>query len=178
MASQKTISASPFRRSGALNSARSGPVCRGFVFLELLLALIIIAILAGGYFSRDGGPQGSQSTYQRTMTRTDDAVCKANRSTLMTQVHMFKMNNPNQQVTTVNMRNSGYNPPTCPKGGVYSYQPDGRLTCSKHPDTHLPPELVEHQSEEEVLKRMKDEAAAAAAAQGYPTAAPAAVPAP
>jgi hypothetical protein len=113
------------------------------------------------------------------MSRTDDAVCKANRSTLMTQIHMFKMNNPNTPATTTNMRTSGYNPPVCPDGGKYTFQADGRIICSRHEDGTLAPELVEEKRREEKLAADTAAANAEAAAnevarQRAPGAAPSA----
>lgn len=111
----------------------------GFMLLELLLVIIVIAILAGGYFARDRGPAG-RSTYQQTMSRTDDAVCKANRATLRTQIEMFRLSNPGKAVTSSNLKAVGVNVPTCPQGGVYAFQADGTISCTRHPEGLKPGE--------------------------------------
>jgi len=111
----------------------------GFMLLELLLVIIVIAILAGGYFARDRGA-AERSTYQHTMSRTDDAVCKANRATLRTQIEMFRLSNPGKPVTSSNLKAAGIQVPTCPQGGVYVFQADGSITCTRHPEGVRPGE--------------------------------------
>lgn len=106
---------------------------RGFVLLELLVVLIVVAVLAGSYFGR-GGPKGdSQSTYERSMSKSSDAACLANRNALRTSIEMFKMNYPQNPVTTENMQKAGYSVATCPEGGSYGFTKESTLICSKHP---------------------------------------------
>jgi prepilin-type N-terminal cleavage/methylation domain-containing protein len=104
----------------------------GFVFLELLVVLVVIAILAGSYFNRSNSPKGEEGTYQRSMTRSNDAACLANRVSLRTSIQMFQLNNPGQPVTTENMQKVGMNPATCPEGGSYGFTKEGTILCSKH----------------------------------------------
>lgn len=106
----------------------------GFVLIELLVVLVVIAMLAGAYFNHnpDGGA-GSESTYERSMARSNDAACLANRSALRTSVEMFRMNNPSTPVTTENLQKAGYSVATCPDGGAYGYTKEATLLCSKHP---------------------------------------------
>lgn len=106
----------------------------GFVLLELLVVLVVIAILAGSYFGRSNGPKGdSQSTYERSMSKSKDSACLANRQALRTSIEMFRMNNPKLPVTTENMQKAGYSVATCPEGGAYGFKEDGTIICSKHP---------------------------------------------
>ena len=49
---------------------------RGFVLLELLLVLVVIAMLAGGYFANQGNPNKEGSMYQTSMSRSKDAASK------------------------------------------------------------------------------------------------------
>lgn len=105
----------------------------GFVMLELLIVLVVVAILAGSYFGRGSGPKGdSQSTYERSMSKSQDAACLANRQALRTSIEMFKMNYPQTAVTTENMQKAGYSVATCPEGGSYGFTKEGTLVCSKH----------------------------------------------
>ncbi len=107
----------------------------GFVFLELLVVLVVIAVLAGSYFGRGNNPKGdNQSTYERSMSRSNDAACLANRNALRTTIEMFKMNYPQTPVTTENLQKAGYSVATCPDGGSYGFTKDNTLICSKHPD--------------------------------------------
>lgn len=95
--------------------------------------LVVIAILAGSYFSRSGPKNEGQSTYERSMSKSHDAACLANRNALRTSIEMFKMNYPQTPVTTENMQKAGYSVATCPDGGSYGFTKDGTLICSKHP---------------------------------------------
>ena len=42
------------------------------------------------------------------------------------------MSNPNQPVDTEHMQKAGFSVPSCPQGGVYGFQADGAITCTKH----------------------------------------------
>lgn len=106
----------------------------GFVLIELLLVVVIVAMLAGAYFNHNpGGGSESQSTYERSMERSNDAACLANRNALRTNVEMFQANNPGAEVTTENLQKAGYSIATCPDGGAYGYTKEGTLICSRHP---------------------------------------------
>ena len=106
----------------------------GFAFLELLLVLIVIAVLASSYFAVNRNAGDSRSTYQSSMGRANDAACKANRAVLKSMIEMYRLNNPGKAVNTENLKAAGNNPPACPNGGSYGFLPDGRIICSKHPE--------------------------------------------
>jgi len=108
-------------------------VSGGFVLIELLLVVVVMAILAAAYFNHGPGegPAG-QSTYQRTMTKSNDAACLANRNSLRTNIEMFRMNNPTAEVNTDNVTKAGYSVPSCPDGGAFGYTREGQLLCSVH----------------------------------------------
>ena len=104
----------------------------GFVILELLIVLVVIAILAGGYFSKNRTGDNAQGTYQMSMQRSNNTACIANRAALKTQIQMFKMNNPTTPVSTENLNKAGVNVPVCPQKGAYGFTPDGNILCSHH----------------------------------------------
>lgn len=104
----------------------------GFVFLELLIVLVVIAILAGGYFSKNRTGDNAQGTYQMSMQRSNNTACIANRSALKTQIQMFKMNNPTTPANTENLTKAGISIPVCPQNGAYGFLQDGNIVCSVH----------------------------------------------
>jgi prepilin-type N-terminal cleavage/methylation domain-containing protein len=104
----------------------------GFVLLELLIVLVVVAILAGGYFSKNRTGENAQSTYQMSMQRSNNTACIANRAALKTQIQMFKMNNPTTPVSTENLQKASINVPVCPQKGAYGFTPDGNILCSYH----------------------------------------------
>lgn len=120
------------RRSLIGDCARSRSAV-GFVLIELLLVLIVIAILAGGYFARNS-QKNEQSLYQTSLSRSGDAACKANRMALRNQIEMFRMSHANEAITSENLQKAGLSVPSCPSGGAYGFKKDGTIVCSKHPD--------------------------------------------
>ena len=106
---------------------------RAFVLIELLLVLVVIAILAGGYFSQNNNIADSKSTYQMSIGRSNNTACLANRTVLKTSIEMYRMAHPNEPVDTEHMKKAGFQAPSCPQEGVYGFQSDGTVTCTKHP---------------------------------------------
>ena len=106
---------------------------RAFVLIELLLVLVVIAILAGGYFSKNNNIADSRSTYQMSIGRSNNTACLANRTVLKTSIEMYRMAHPNEPVDTEHLKAAGFQTPSCPQGGVYGFQADGTVTCTKHP---------------------------------------------
>ncbi|MCX7017666.1 MAG: prepilin-type N-terminal cleavage/methylation domain-containing protein [bacterium] len=111
-----------------MKSARSA-----FAFIELLLVLVVLAILASGYFGVTGNLAQNRATYETSITRANDTACKANRTVMRTTIQLYSISNPGKPVTIEAMRQTGQNLPTCPGGGQYKIQPDGTITCGKHP---------------------------------------------
>lgn len=105
---------------------------RGFSFLSLLLALVIILILAGGYFSRNKETQVSQ--YQTNIDRSKRTACLANRTTLETTIQAWETMHIGEKPTIEKLKAANYSVPTCPSGGTYSIDEHGIVHCSVHPD--------------------------------------------
>jgi uncharacterized protein (UPF0333 family) len=100
--------------------------------LELLVVVVVLAILAGGYFARDN-PSSESSTYRRSINQANDAACLANRAMLRTAIETFRIENPNTPITRENLEAKGIRVPVCPQGGAYGWTRDHQVICSKHP---------------------------------------------
>lgn len=107
---------------------------RAFALLELLLVLVVIAALVGGYFTVSGNSASEQSVYQATMSRSKNTACKANRTVLQSNITMFKVAHPGEEATLENMAKAGINLPKCPEGGTYTIGPNETIVCDKHTD--------------------------------------------
>ena len=119
------ISADPQRS----NSARRG----GFAFLEIMIVLVVIAILAGWYFRSGNNPhQQAASQYQQSMDRANNTACLASRQAVRGTIQMQTMQNPGQAVTKEALVAAGIRVDVCPEGGTITVSPDGTLLCSKH----------------------------------------------
>ncbi|MCX7044471.1 MAG: hypothetical protein NTX50_03155 [Candidatus Sumerlaeota bacterium] len=104
---------------------------RGFTFIGLIFVLIIIAILAGGYFS--GTPDAPIGAAKLGLDRSKDITCKVNRDQLRTQVTMWQINNSGQKPTLQALKAAAINTERlCPEGGVFSIGANGEVYCSKH----------------------------------------------
>ena len=104
----------------------------GFSFLSLLLALVIIFILSGGYFSRDKESQVSH--YQTSIDRSKKTACIANRITFETNIQVWQTSHISEQPTIEKLKTARYSVPTCPSGGTYTIDEQGSVFCSGHPD--------------------------------------------
>lgn len=103
---------------------------KGFYFLSLLMALVIIMILMGHYLGGDKEqPKPDPLTY---IDKGKSTACIANRNQIETNIQMWLINHPGETPTIEKLRQSGYSVPQCPEGGVYTIKPDGKTICSKH----------------------------------------------
>jgi hypothetical protein len=105
---------------------------RAFTFIEIFLALIIVMILSGYYFSRDRSNQNDVALYDMSMERTKRAACLANRNVLEGYIQAWLISNPGEQVTFEKLQAARYSIPRCPQGGTYTIEPDNTVSCSIH----------------------------------------------
>ncbi len=105
---------------------------RGFYIISLLLALVIIFILSGGYFSRDKKSQVSH--YQTNIDRSKKTACIANRITFETNIQVWQTVHIGEKPTIEKLKTARYSVPTCPAGGTYTIDEQGSVHCSVHPD--------------------------------------------
>lgn len=107
-------------------------VARGFMLIELILVVIVIALLTGWYFRDGSGSQQAASTYQASMDRSKATACLASRTGLRTQIMTYTMQHPGEPVTTEALAKKGINLNVCPEGGTITIGQDGTLHCSVH----------------------------------------------
>lgn len=105
---------------------------RGFTIIGILLALVIIMVLTGGYFGQLGGSDPSQGTYQVSMERTNEAACFANQNAFRANIMQWQISHAGEPMTIEGMRKAGYSIPHCPEGGEYEFDKDGNIYCKKH----------------------------------------------
>lgn len=102
----------------------------GFVFLSILMALVIIMILAGHYFTKD---KVTQKTYVETqLDKSTDAACAVNRQTLGTAIITWTISNPGEAVTVEKMRKAAISVPRCPDHVEYIIDSQGNVYCPIH----------------------------------------------
>lgn len=105
----------------------------GFAFLEIIVVVVILALLAGWYFRDGSNPhQQAASQYQQSMERANNTACLASRQAVRGQIQIQAMQNPGQAVTKEALEKAGIRVNVCPEGGTITVSPDGSLLCSKH----------------------------------------------
>ncbi|MFH0793588.1 MAG: prepilin-type N-terminal cleavage/methylation domain-containing protein [bacterium] len=112
---------------------------RGFMFLEILLVLVIIAILSGWYFTKDKDTQ--LSYYQTRMDQASDTACLANRQAVLTKITAWQINHGNEPFSLEAVEKTEGFLPKCPQGGKYFVDKDGKILCTLH-DLGQTPEPV------------------------------------
>ncbi|MBN1900212.1 hypothetical protein JW926_02660 [Candidatus Sumerlaeota bacterium] len=109
---------------------------RGFTFIGILLALVIIMILGGYYFKKD---EISQTSYVETqLDKSRSAACAVNRQTLSAHVASWSISHSGEQITVEKLRRDGINVPRCPDNVDYEIGSNGEVYCPVHypPPTH------------------------------------------
>lgn len=105
---------------------------RGYAIIVILIALVIVAILS----MKQLNPSGKVGEVRDARTRIDQSkatACSANRTVLLQEVQMWKVNHPVEKMSLSAVEASGRRLPSCPEGGVYSLSADGRqVYCSQH----------------------------------------------
>lgn len=116
------------RKNQTVRGARAG-----FMMLELIIVVIVIAVLTGWYFRGGNSPeQAAASQYKMSMDRSKATACMASRMGLRSVIMTYTMQNPGKPVTTDALKQAGVNLNVCPEGGVISVAPDQTLVCSIH----------------------------------------------
>lgn len=111
---------------------------KGFTFLSVLLALVIILILMKGYLGPDKDKEKNWA--QTNIDRSKDTACMANRTVVVTSINMWVVNHAGEEVTIEKLVAGGFSVPSCPGGGKYTIGPKNEVYCSLHyPDPSLAP---------------------------------------
>ena len=109
---------------------RTNKTSRGFTFIGILLALVIIMILGGHYFKKD---EESQKMYVETqLDKSRNAACAANRQTFSAHVASWSILNHGEQITIEKLRRDKINVPRCPNNVDYEIGSNGEVYCPIH----------------------------------------------
>lgn len=103
---------------------------RGFTFIGILLALVIVMILGGHYFKKD---EESQKRYVETqLDKSKDAACAANRNVLESGISSWMISHPGEKPTLEKLRRDRVSAPKCPEGPEYIFDDKGNVYCPIH----------------------------------------------
>jgi len=103
---------------------------KGFTFIGILIALVIIMILAGNYFKKD---EETEKMYVQTqLDKSRNAACAVNRQTLGAHITSWTISHPGEVVTVEKLRRDRINVPRCPSGVEYEIGTDGTVYCPEH----------------------------------------------
>lgn len=108
------------------------PSQRGFGFLSVLLALLIIGLL---YFWI-GGPglqsvSHSVSEAKTVKTSGNLVACSMNRKAIEKELLTWSVTHPGERPTLAKLKAAGVYVPACPDGGTLSIE-GGTVVCSLH----------------------------------------------
>lgn len=103
---------------------------RGFSFVAVLLALLIVAFLYFGYFKMQSATS-ERASGVTAISASRAVACRTNRQQLERDIVMWSVDHPDDQPTLAALQAAGIRIPSCPEGGRYDI--DGReVHCSVH----------------------------------------------
>lgn len=103
---------------------------RGFTFIGILLALVIIMILGGQYFKRD---DVTQKMYAETqLDKSRNVACSVNRQTFSAHVTSWTISHSGEKITVEKLRRDKINIPRCPDHVDYEIGSNGEVYCPNH----------------------------------------------
>ena len=103
---------------------------KGFSFVAVLLALLVVAALYFGYFHLQS-VTGERAKGIVAIDATRAVACRSNRQTLEREIELWAVNHPDETPTLAGLQAEGLRIPSCPEGGRYEIV--GReVHCSVH----------------------------------------------
>jgi competence protein ComGC len=103
---------------------------RGFSFVAVLFALLIVAFLYFGYFKMQNATS-ERASGVTAISASRAVACRTNRQQLERDIVMWSVDHPDDQPTLAALQAAGIRIPSCPEGGRYDI--DGReVHCSVH----------------------------------------------
>lgn len=132
---------------------------RGFTFIGILLALVIMLILGGQYFKKD---EETEIMYAQTqIDKSKTAACSVNRQVLSAGVTSWTIMHAGEEVTLEKLRRDKVSVPRCPDGVDYIIGSDTEVYCPIH---YPPPAQAKAESQARVPRVQPGSSTGASAA--------------
>jgi competence protein ComGC len=103
---------------------------RGFGFVSVLLAMLIVGVLYFGYFKMQSATS-DRATGGNAIVVSRAVACRTNRQQIERDITMWSVDHPDEPPTLAALQASGLRVPSCPEGGTYDIVGHDVL-CSLH----------------------------------------------
>lgn len=106
---------------------------RGFSLVSLVLTVGLLALLYALLVGLNESSRAAEETLMEAPAAGRQTACLMNRMALGRSLLTWEVTHPDERPTPAKLRRSGIEVPSCPEGGIYSFESRGVL-CSEHPE--------------------------------------------